>query len=513
MTFFPKWKIFLIVAAIVGSIILVLPNFIGSNKYLPNTKLNYGLDLRGGVQIVLKVDFDTYLHGQLEVLSNLVRKALRKNQVGYKDLQVHQNGLSLLMVNAADREILISTIKKVNRDLEVGIEPNSTKVEIGYTSEQLETLKRNIVEQSREIIRHRIDENGTLEPSIQSQGKLGILLQVPGLQDPSQLKSILGRTAKLSFHLLDEESSIQKALDGIIPKDSMLLRDSEGRPYLIQKHSVVTGDMLTDAQLAHDQYNQPTVAFNFNTIGAKLFGDVTRNSVGKRLAIVLDNQVLSAPNINEPIITGSGQISGNFSVSSANELALLLRAGSLPAPLVIAEEQTVGPSLGEDSVNYGKTSAMIAMLVVVSFMIAMYGIFGIFASVALTCNLTFILAILGLFNATLTMTGIAGIVLTIGMAVDTNILIFERIREEAKHRATINYAVQKGFDLAFATILDSNLTTLIATFFLYVFGSGLVKGFAVTLAIGVLSSMFSAITLTKLFIFKWLKAQNITTPR
>jgi preprotein translocase subunit SecD len=505
MNLFPRWKIVLIFLITVVLIFFALPNFFDKKlKYFPNTHINYGLDLQGGVQILLKVDFDEYLKGQLDVLTDVVRKSLRKDKINYKSLKTKDKHITFSLINEQDIEKAEKAIAKINRDLVFSVNKDTYNINLSFSDSRVEQLKDTIVEQSREIIRHRIDETGTLEPSIQRQGKLGILLQVPGLTDPAQLKSILGRTAKLSFHLVNEVASVDKALQGAIPQDSLLLQGEGDFWYLIYKKNILTGDLLTDAQLSHNQHSQPTVSFTFNTLGAKLFGDATRQYVGKRIAIVLDNKVISAPSINEPIVTGSGQISGNFTVSSANELALLLRAGSLPAPLNIMEEKTVGPSLGEDSIKYGKSSAIIGICVVILFMLIIYGILGAFASIALVCNILFIIAIMGILNATLTMTGIAGIVLTIGMAVDTNILIFERIREELKNKATVKYAVKKGFEQAFATILDSNITTLIAALFLYIFGSGLVRGFAVTLAIGILSSMFSAITLTKLFIFKWI---------
>jgi preprotein translocase subunit SecD len=505
MNLFPRWKVVLIFLATSLLIFLALPNFLDKKlKYLPNTHINYGLDLQGGVQILLKIDFDEYLKGQLDVFTDIIRKSLRKNKINYRALKTKDDHITFSLTNSEDLAAAETVIRKINRDLVFNSNKTTNNITLSFSENKIEQLKDTIVDQSREIIRHRIDETGTLEPSIQKQGKLGILLQVPGLTDPTQLKSILGKTAKLSFHLVNEQASIDKAIHGVVPPDSLLLEGENGALYLIYKKNILTGDLLTDAQLSHNQYNQPTVSFTFNTLGAKLFGDATRQHTGKRIAIVLDNKVISAPSINEPIVTGSGQIYGNFTVSSANELALLLRAGSLPAPLKIMEEKTVGPSLGEDSIQYGKTSAIIGICVVIIFMLLTYGILGIFASIALICNLFFVVAIMGVLNATLTMTGIAGIVLTLGMAVDTNILIFERIREELKNKSTIKYAVKKGFEQAFATILDSNITTLIAALFLYMFGSGLVRGFAVTLTIGILSSMFSAITLTKLFIFKWI---------
>jgi preprotein translocase subunit SecD len=486
--------------------VLALPSFIDA-KYLPgflNRKVNYGLDLRGGVQLLLKVDFDAYVQEQMDITSDFIRKALREKSVKYTNMRSDVDKVSFNLKETGDVGLVHKIISNIDRDLEANIE--ASHVKISYSEAKLEKLKTDLIDQTIEIIRHRIDEAGTLEPSIQRQGKFGILLQAPGVYDPAQLRRVLGRTAKLTFHLLDEESSVADAVKGIIPPGDKLLQgeeDEDGRKiwYLVKEKVVVTGDLLTNAQLSTEMGAR--VAFTFNTLGAKLFADVTSKNTGKRLAIVLDNKVISAPSISEPILSGAGSISGNFTVTSANELALLLRAGALPAPLSIAEEKVVGPSLGEDSIAFGKKSGVIAVIAIIAFMVGIYGYLGIFASIAALVNLVFILAAMSVLQATLTMPGIAGIILTMGMAVDTNVLIFERIREELKVNSTVQYSIKQGFNHAFATILDSNLTTLIAAFFLYMFGSGVIKGFAVTLTIGILSSMFTAITLTKMLIYYW----------
>jgi preprotein translocase subunit SecD len=501
---FPKWKLILIFLTCAVLTVVALPNFVGiKSSYLPSKKVNYGLDLKGGSQLLLKVDFKAYVKDQLDITSDLIRKSLRKEGVLYLNLKVEDNKITLRLKNPEDKDKALKAIKKTSRDLDNKISKDGY-VSIGYSAERLTKLQELIVEQAREIIRHRIDETGTLEPSITRYGDLGILLQVPGLHDPDQLKRILGKTAQLTFNMVDEQHSIDQARKGIVPLGLKLLPGSEDDNwYLVTKKAALSGNMLTDAQLSNSN-GQSVVSISFNSMGAKIFAELTRKNRGKRMAIVLDDKVISAPSINEPIVTGSGIISGSFTVNSANELALLLRAGSLPAPLVIAEEKTVGPSLGEDSIELGKKSALISLIVVIVFMIATYGIYGAFASVALIFNIIFILAIMSLLQATLTMPGIAGIVLTMGMAVDANVLIFERIREELKLKSSPEYAITRGFKQAFATIIDSNLTTLIAAFFLYAFGSGIVKGFAVTLTIGILSSMFTAITLTRILIFFWL---------
>jgi len=503
-----NWKFVTILFVCIVLSIYALPNFLSFNsKYLPSQKINYGLDLRGGSQLLLKVNFDSYLQDSLDISTDIIRKTLRKEGIKYSKLRTSRDKISFEAKENSDSEKIKKIIRKVDKDFEINI--NGINVSIALSESKINHLKNIVLEQTREIVRYRIDQTGTKEPSIQQQGDLGILLQVPGLNDPSQLKRVLGKTAKLNFHLIDEENSVEKALNGFIPSGSKLVQSEEGESwYLIKQKSVVGGDLLTDAKFVNNENGQAAVSFSFNTLGAKLFAEVTRANKHKRLAIILDNKLLSAPMINEPILSGSGIISGSFTVASANELAMLLRAGSLPAPIEIVEEKIVGPSLGEDSIVLGKKSALIGIIAVIVFMIFTYGIFGLFASVALIFNIVFILSVLTILQATLTLPGIAGIVLTIGMAVDANVLIFERIREEANMKEITHYSIKRGFEQAFSTILDSNLTTLIAAFFLYVFGSGVVKGFAVTLTIGIISSMFTAITLTKIFISFWMQVRT-----
>ena len=368
--------------------------------------------------------------------------------------------------------------------------------------------KTAAVQQSIEIVRRRVDETGTREPTIQQQGDDRILVQLPGIDDPERIKRLLGKTAKMSFHLVDQRNSVESAMAGRIPPGSWLL-PSEGedrRMYLIRKRVMVSGDTLIDAQPSTDsRTNEPVVTFRFDTAGAKRFGSATSKNVGKLFAIVLDRKVISAPVIREPILGGSGQISGSFSFQSAQDLALLLRAGALPAPLTILEERSVGPGLGADSIAAGKIASIIGIILVVVFMVAAYGLFGFMADIALIVNMVLILGALSFLQATLTLPGIAGIVLTIGMAVDANVLVFERIREEVRSGRTPISSIDAGYTRAFTTIIDANLTTLIAALLLYAFGSGPVRGFAVTLSIGIITSMFTAIMLTRLMIVIWLR--------
>jgi preprotein translocase subunit SecD len=359
-------------------------------------------------------------------------------------------------------------------------------------------------------VRRRIDEVGTREPTIQRQGESRILVQVPGEKDPESIKRLLGQTAKLTFHLVDLDTSVEQALAGNLPPGSELMRmedpDQPGQAdqIVVRKRVEVSGESLTDAQPTF-QDNQPVVSFRFDSAGARKFGNATRDNVGQLLAIVLDNKVISAPRIREPILGGSGVISGSFTTQSANELAVLLRAGALPAPLEIVEERSVGPDLGADSIEAGEIACVVAFGLVTVFMLVYYGTFGLIANIALVANLVLIVGALSALQATLTLPGIAGIVLTVGMAVDSNVLIFERIREEARLGKSPLNAVDSGFREAMRTIIDANVTTLIAAVLLYIFGSGPVRGFAVTLGVGIVTTLFTATALSRLMVATWVR--------
>ena len=373
-------------------------------------------------------------------------------------------------------------------------------------------LSFSAVDQSIEIIRRRIDETGTKEPTIQREGEDRILLQLPGIDNPEHVKEILGRTAKMTFQLADDTVSLEDAKAGHLPPGDVILsgadisagRAGQSQEYVIKKRVMVDGSTLTGAS-ATFQDNQPVIQFKFDSVGARRFADATRENVHKRFAIILDNKVISAPVINEPITGGSGIISGSFTVQSANDLALLLRAGALPAPLTIIEERTVGPDLGADSVKAGTTACLVAVGLVGLFMIVFYGLFGIYANIALFFNLCLLLAALSILGATLTLPGIAGIALTLGMAVDANVLVNERIREESRHGRSVISAIDTGFSRAYATIIDANVTHLIAGSLLFELGSGPVKGFAVTLCLGILTSLFTTMLVSRLLVVWWLR--------
>lgn len=485
-----------------------MPNFANNlPKWWPGNTINLGLDLRGGSHLLMDVDFDTYLHDSNQALAESIRKSMREAKIKYKNPVAHNKTIKFDLVNVSDYKQVKKLIMS-NQGLGVGIDNNTVTVQ--HNDYSLQKMQDRVIDQSIEIIRMRVDSTGTKEPTIQRQGDRHILLQVPGEEDPGQLKNVLGQTAKLTIHLVDEIANLEKALEGKVPSGSKLIFTDKdhGGAVVIKNKTLITGEQLINATVELNRDSLPVVGFEFNSVGAKKFGDITSHNRGKRLAIVLDNKLLSAPTINEPILGGRGVITGSFTVESANELALLLRAGALPAPLKIVEERSIGPSLGADSIQSGQKAALIGFALVVVFMIFIYGMLGIFATITLIIALLYIFALLSLFQATLTLPGIAGIILTIGMAVDANVLIYERIREELRKGASNLYAVKLGFESALATITDSNVTTLIAAFLLYSFGIGAIKGFAVTLTIGIISSMYTALIITKLMIDMWLKFGN-----
>jgi protein-export membrane protein SecD len=384
-------------------------------------------------------------------------------------------------------------------------------ISLQMTPQALAERRSDAVARSIEIIRNRIDELGTNEPTIQRQGLDRVIVQVPGLDDPQRLIDLIGKTAKMSFHLVDQSVSMQEAMNGRIPPGSQLLpyQDDDSQMVLIRRRVMVSGDDLVDAQAGVGQQSSRwEVNFRFNSSGARRFGDVTRQNVGRPFAIVLDGRVITAPVIQSPIMGGSGVITGNFTVQSANDLAILLRAGALPAPLTVMEQRTVGAELGADSVAAGGIAAMIGVTAVVVFILLSYGLFGVFANVALLLNLILIAGVLSMLQATLTLPGIAGIVLTVGMAVDANVLIYERIREEVATGKTPINAVEAGYTKAMGTIMDANITTFIAALILFNLGAGPVRGFAVTLGIGIITSVFTAFVVTRLMVSLWIRSQR-----
>ncbi|MHA1151366.1 MAG: protein translocase subunit SecD [Alphaproteobacteria bacterium] len=519
MVQFPRWQLILVLAVLVIGLAFAAPNLLNRDTaealpgWVPNQQVNLGLDLQGGSYLLLEVDLDYVVREQLDDLVGGIRIGLRKAGLGYTNLGVEGGAATFTLRDASDASTL-DRARQIVRDLagDLLIEVSETGTfRIFFTPQALDERRRNVVEQSIEIVRRRIDETGTREPSIQRQGDERILVQLPGVRDPERIKDLLGQTAKLTFRLVDENAD---PFAGRVPAGTEVLSsdnefDSAGKPvpYAIKKRVMVSGENLTDAA-ATFQDNQPVVRFTFDTIGSKRFCDASTQNVGKLFAIVLDRKVISAPVLREPICGGTGIISGRFTVQETQDLALLLRAGALPAPLTILEERSVGPGLGADSIAAGKIASLLGLALVIVFMAAIYGLFGAMANVALLVNLVLILAALSGLQATLTLPGIAGIVLTIGMAVDANVLVFERIREETHNGRGPVTAIDAGYKRAITTIIDSNLTTLIAALLLLVFGTGPVRGFAITLSLGLITSMFTAIMLTRLLMVTWLRRKR-----
>ncbi len=516
MIVFEKWKIALISIIVLASAVLASPNIIGgaddnADGPFGLSRINLGLDLQGGSYLLLKVELEEVIEERLSNSVEAIRSEMRGERIGVRNLNSDANSLSFDLRKPEDRPKAREILGQIlGQDLT--ITDTDQGFAAAYSEAGLQEIGRMTVEQAIEIVRSRIDETGTKEPIIQRQGEDRILIQLPGVDNPEDVKRLLGKTARLGFQMVDiTTTAIEAKASGRIPPGSEILEAADGSEqlYLVRKRVLISGDMLDDARPAFGQDNEPVVSFQLNSTGGARFGKITGQNIGRPFAIVLDGKVVSAPVIRAQIFS-EGQISGNFSVEESNELALLLRAGALPAPLSVLEERSVGPGLGSDSIEAGKIASIIGLIAVVIFMVACYGKFGVIAVMALTINIVLIVAALSTLGATLTLPGIAGIVLTIGMAVDANVLIFERIREELNRGRKIVSSVNAGFKQATATIVDANLTTLAAAIFLYFLGSGPIKGFSVTLAIGVLTSMFTAVMITRMFVVLWL---NRTRPK
>src|SRR5712691_577890 len=522
MLHFTRWKALAIILTSVIICLMTVPSLLSPEtaQSLPTylqRRLVLGLDLQGGSHILLEVDSNAVRKERTETLRDDVRRVLRDARVGYSNLAIQNLTVQVRIREQADVPEALRRLRELSaplggflsgtgqRDIEV-TDAGGGLITLTVTPGGITQRIRQAVDQSIEIVRRRVDELGTVEPLIQRQGDDRILVQVPGLQDPSRLKALLGKTAKLAFRLVDLTMTPQQALESRPPPESELLNSRDKQPYLIERRVMVSGEDLVDAQPGFDQRTrEPIVSFRFNNAGGRRFAQATQENVGKPFAIVLDNEVVSAPVLREPILGGSGQLSGNFTVQQANDLAILLRAGALPAPLTIIEERTVGPGLGQDSIEAGLKASYAGAALVVIFMLATYGLFGVFASVAVAINVGMILGILSVLGATLTLPGICGIVLTVGLAVDSNVLIYERIREELRSGRSPISAIDAGFSRALATILDSNITTFIAAAVLFFIGTGSVRGFAVTLGVGILTTLFTAFTLTRLIVASWVR--------
>jgi protein-export membrane protein SecD len=526
---FSRWGAITTLLLSIASVVFAVPNLIPASTYqaLPSwlqlPRMPLGLDLQGGTHILYQVDTAQLKKDWLQSLQASARRTLSEEKIAHSGVVIAGNQVRVTLRDAGQMNAALPALKKLVQPLSASLFSASgdSGVDLAVTGQNgvitieptpagLQHRMENAVSRSIEVIRRRIDPTGTTEATIQAQGKDRILIQVPGLEQ-EEVKARVGKTAKLTFQLVDQSMSPEEAKTSGVPPDTALLPDTEhpGRFILVRKEVIVSGDDLVNAYAGYSSRGsgagQRAVHFEFNSRGAVAFARVTRENIGKPFAIILDNEVVSAPNIISEIPNGQGEITGNFGVEEVNRLALLLRSGALPAALSDLGGSSVGPSLGADSIDAGKIATAVGFVAVSGLMIAAYGLFGLFSVIALVVNIAIIIACLSLFHATLTLPGIAGIVLTMGVAVDANVLIYERIREEMKGGRGIVASIEAGFDRAYATIIDSHITGLLAALILYAFGSGTVRGFAVTLSFGIVSSLFTSITVTRLMVSTWLR--------
>ncbi len=526
MIYIARWKAWLIIAICFFGVLFSLPNIL-SEQHLAQMPswlrytINLGLELRGGSHLQLEVDMKTVIKDQVTALIDDVRSTLRKEQTKYTGLvpTPDKTGATFILRDPNQLDPIKKALHSTLSDVDIQFDPDG-RATLKLTEKAIKDRQRAAVEQSIEVIRRRIDESGTKEPLIQRQGDDRIIVQLPGVDDPAEVKRLIGRTAKLNFHLVDHEAGhIEVGPSGSpttpVPPGTVVLPETtrDGRTlYLpIKKQVSISGDQLVDAHISNEN-GQPAVAIAFNSSGARKFAEISANNLKRQFAIVLDDKIISAPVFQSVIHGGKAVITGHFTTREALDLALLLRAGALPAPLKVLEERTVGPSLGADSIKDGQRATIFAFILVATFMLLNYSLFGLFADIALAFNMILLFAALSLLQATLTLPGIAAIALTMGMAVDANVLIYERIKEELRNGLKPASAIEAGYKRALTTIIDSNLTTLIGAAVLLEFGTGPIRGFAINLALGIIISLFSAISLTRLMVITWLRRKtNVTT--
>lgn len=534
MLHFSRTYTFAILAICLLGLLLPIPSFLSKEQYerLPHFaqhKIGLGLDLRGGAHLLTKMDMDELRQSWLKNIQEQARAKLREAKLAFTPPAIGGGAVkvALAKTDQADIDAAMKVLRPISQmvggalsgsgsyDLDVKNEGQGV-ISITPTEAGLKERAAQAIATAVEIIRNRVDPGGIKEYTIQRQGGDRILIQAPGVEDTSEIKKLIGETAKLTYHLLHPTMSAEEAANSrppagyeVLPSDERQGERYRDTKYLINKTEMLTGEDLADAQPGFDSRNsEPIVSFRFNQKGARIFGKITSDNVGRPFAMVLDRKVISAPVIREPILGGTGQISGSFTPADANNLATLLRSGALPAKLTVVEERIVGASLGQDAIDSGKKAALIGMLGVATFMIFAYGLFGVFAVIGAAMHVVLVLAIMALLGSTMTLPGIAGVVLTIGMAVDANVLIYERIREELRNKKTPIAAIDAGFHRAYATIIDSQLTTFIAGLLMFGLGSGPIKGFAVTLTLGILTTVFTAFTIARLLVAWWLSAQK-----
>ena len=519
---FPRWKVWGISLIIALAVLLSIPSLIAGTtladkwpSWLPHQKINLGLDLAGGSHLLLEADANDAAKQRLAAMEDTVATELRRGEpkIEVGDISSSGGRLSFLVRDPTQLDAAVERLRTLTqpvgltgtRDWDVSV-VDSTRIVLTPTQSGSVKALKDAMTVARDVVRRRIDPGGTKEITVINEGDRRILVQVPGVEDPEALKALIGQTARLEFKLVDLTADQQQVLQGRAPPGSQVLPLADGTGAMAVKRRVmVSGDQLTDAKQSFDQDGRPVVSITFNSAGARRFGRVTQENVNKPFAIILDDKILSAPNINEPILGGQAQISGSFTVQSANALAISLASGKLPVKLNVIEERTVGPDLGKDSIHKGAIASVVGTLLVIAFMLVTYGRFGVYATIALVVNAFLILAVMSMFNATLTLPGIAGFILTIGAAVDANVLINERIREEQRRGRKLIDSVETGYREAMRAIFDANITHVISAALMAYFGSGPVRGFAVVLVIGVVTSVFTAVYFTRMLVALWIK--------
>ena len=522
---FPRWKIWAVSLTVAAGIFFAIPSLIAGTAlaerwpaWLPSAKISLGLDLSGGSQLLLEADSADASKQRLAAMEDSVTTELRRAQprIEVGDISTTGGRLTFMVRDPTKVDAAVEKLRTLtqpvgltgNRDWEVTV-VDSTRIMLTPTPSGSARALKDAMTVARDVVGRRIDPQGTKEVTVINQGLRRILVQVPGVEDPEALKRLIGQTARLEFKLVDLTADPQQVLEGRAPAGSQVLPLADGTGAMAVKRRVmVSGDQLVDARQDFDQDGQPVVSIKFNTSGARRFGRVTQENVNKPFAIILDEKILSAPNINEPILGGQAQISGNFTVETANQLAISLASGKLPVKLNVIEERTVGPELGKDSIQKGTIASIVATLAVILFMLVTYGRFGVYATAGLVVNALMILGILAIFGSALTLPGIAGFVLTIGAAVDANVLINERIREEQRRGRKILDAIETGYKEASTAIFDANITNVIAAALMYYFGSGPIQGFAVVLMIGIVTSVFTAVNFSRMLVAIWIKRKR-----
>jgi len=520
-----RWKIILVVAAVLLGLLFSYPNLLTQSQrnslpgWLPSSGLNLGLDLQGGSYLMLEVDVAEMRQTRIQNLVEDVRVSMAEAQIPTNSLQGEGAGVIVSLANAAQDDAAFEVLQGLAGAPSAtgAVERSVTRLGEGrfrfaFTQQALDGMAANAVTQSIEVVRRRIDALGTREPSITRQGADRIVVQAPGESDPAALERVIGQTAQLTFQMVDVENNIQDAIAGRVPPDAELLQDELGTPYLVKRRVLVSGENLTRAAVGADESGRPAIDFRFDGQGARRFGEATTQNIGRPFAIILDGTVISAPTINVPITNGSGQIVGSFSIADASELVNLLNGGALPAPLTVEERRSVGAELGADAVEAGRVSTIIAFVSVLVFMVLAYGmIFGGVSVIALLVNGLLIIAAMSMTGAALTLPGIAGLILTLAVAVDANVIIYERMRDEARAGRSVIASIDSGFSRAMVTIFDANITHLGAAMIMFTLGAGPVKGFAWTLAIGVFTTVFSAVLVTQILLALWFRVARPKT--